>query len=177
MQDDEQRGKSLSDAPEYTGDDAPEPAEDARAKDGEPDNVTELRKKGAPLGDDESGGAPEEDPEDQLELFVIEDGRDLSIGQLRKRGTPIEIRFVVTGKSIPNSEGGLLDPYATSHILIGDYVVDHVKPQYIRDSEQRVEKVVLYQTLKPRIIQQATSVRGAELLQQAKEAKAAADAA
>lgn len=165
-------------AAERGEDPGPEPAETSgAAHDGNVKQFPGNGGNGAPLADRTDDGEPEDDEQDQLELFVIEDGQKVSIGQLAKRGTPIEVRYALTGKSLPNTDGGILDPFATSHLMVADCVVDHTKPQYIRDGQQRVEKVILYVSLKPRIVQQALSARGLEMIETAKETKAAAEAA
>lgn len=116
--------------------------------------------------------AEPEDAEPQQELFVIEEaGATVTYGQLVKRGTTVEVRYVMTGKSLPNTTGGIVDPYQTSILILADCVVDHVKPQYIRDAQQRVEKVILYVTLKPRRVQQALTEAGQVMLQEASEAQ------
>lgn len=121
---------------------------------------------------DQTESTPDPDPEPQKELFVVEEqGRTISLGQLVKRGIPTEVRYVMTGKSLPNSTGGIIDPYQTSVLVIADCVVDFIKPQYIRDSEQRVEKVILYVTLKPRRVQQALTEAGQVMLQEARSAE------
>lgn len=122
--------------------------------------------------DVDDGEDPEGDP--QQELFVVEHGRQVTFSQLVKRGVAVENRYAMSGKSIANVSGGLVDPFATSVMLVADCVVDHVKPTYIRDAQQRVEKVVLYVSLKPRRVQQALSEAGQVMLAEARQGDLAA---
>lgn len=167
--------------PENPGkDDRPEPPEATgskeAARDGEPSNVVQHPSStgnGKPLA--ERAEDPDDDDDPQLEMFIVEDGgRNVTLGSLVKKGTPIENRYVLTGKSIPQVSGGIIDPYKTSVLLVADCVVDHVKPQYIRDAQQRVEKVVLYVTLKPRRVQQALTEAGRVMIEEAAAAESKA---
>lgn len=150
------------DAPEDSG---PDPADNkGRARDGA-ENVTPLRpgNGGTPLAE-----RTEEEPEGQLDMFFVEEkGKKVTFADLKGRNVSMEVRYVLTGKSLPNTTGGLLDPFKTGHLIIADCVVDHVKPAYIRDADQVVEKVILYVSLKPRIVQQALSEAGQRMLQEA----------
>lgn len=157
--------------PDAPADSGPEPAENnGRAKDGA-ENVRPLRP-GAPLA--EQAGEPDPDPEPQKPLFEVEvAGRTIKLGNLIKPSTPVEIRYALTGKSIPFVKGGIIDPYEKSTLLVADCVVDNIKPQFIRDANQEIEKVILYVTLKPRDVQQAFSEAGQVMLAEGAKANAA----
>lgn len=161
-QDEDQGGYK---GPEYTGPgSAPEPAEGTNTRDGEPSNVVQHpRSNGGGRPIDES--PPAETDDEQLEFFeaVNPNGKDFAfndiIAKARRQNLPIEMRFVMTGKSIP-SMSGLLDPYATSHLLLADCVVDHIKPQFIRDENRKVEGLILYCSVKPVGVADARSEQG-----------------
>jgi hypothetical protein len=147
--------------------------EETAATDGEPTSLEEVRKRqgrsvadraAANGGDPEPGEEGDDEPE-QWEFFPVEeDGKTVTLGKLVKAGTPVEVRYKMTGKSIPNVRGGIMDPYATSALLVADVVVDDVKTQFVRDENQKVEKVIQYVTVKPRIVQNAATEAGRALL-------------
>lgn len=165
--------------PDPTG---PEPAETEKARDGAPSNVRTLRQQidaeaAAQAGEsieDRAGEEPEEESDGQFTFVVEENGKQVAFRDLIKRGTPIEYRYQLSGKSIANVRGGLIDPYAASHMMVADCVLDSVKDQYIRTGDGTVDKVILYVTLKPRAVQQAFSEAGQVMLAEGAKARAAA---
>lgn len=146
----------------------------AKARDAEPSNVVDhpssKSRNGKPI--DEA----EEEPE-QIEMFEVPvqlGKKELQLNdiivQARRRNIPIEMQFSMTGKSIPNMSGGLLDPFATGHMLLADCVVDHVKPQFIRDGNRQVEKLVLYCVVKPVGVASIHSEQGQTWIREAQAA-------
>jgi hypothetical protein len=172
--------------PDPTG---PEAAEGTRATDGTPDNVRSLRqqvdaetdklaREQADMDADDGLSIEEraekaeaqkldEEKDGQFAFLVEEKGKTIAFKDLVKRGTEVEVRYKLTGQSIPNVKGGLMDPFATGHLLAMDAVVDSAPPSYIRDGEGRVEKIVVTMILKPRVVQQAFSEAGIVLIQEA----------
>lgn len=173
-------------------DDGPEPPEEEKAaKDGLPsareETADELKarreaqskKKGRSVAERAENGddvvQPDEEEDGQWTFFAAEEnGKTVTHAQLVKRGTPTEVRYKMTGKAIPNTDGGIVDPSATSVMLAVDAVVDDVDIQYIRDSNQRIEKVIYYVTMKPREVQNAATKAGQALLANAATKAAAA---
>ena len=109
----------------------------------------------------------QEDADGQRAFVVEEGGKTVTLAQLIRRGVPTEVRYKMTGKSIPNVEGGLLDPYATSTVLAVDSIIANIRMEYIRDENQKVEGVIQYVTLKPRQVYPAASEAGREMLDRA----------
>lgn len=159
--------------------DGPEAAETTgAAHDGEPNNLRSL-----PGGEQPESikDRAEQDAEEGVDedgqktwFFVEESGKKVSLGQLVNRSVPTEYRVTLGGKAIPHVKGGMIDPFATSIMLVADCVVGAVKPTYIRDGDQKVEKVIVYMELKPRVVQQAFSEAGQVLLAEGEKAQAAA---
>jgi hypothetical protein len=116
-------------------------------------------RRGAPIDDQE----PEE--ETQGELFQVPavkgkafDLKDV-LATARRRNIPVEYSFKMSGKAIP-AMSSLMDPFATSHLLLADCVVDSMRPAFIRDGDRKVEKVVIYCELKPFGVADALSEQG-----------------
>lgn len=178
--DDEQEFYDPADpnAPGEGGAEPPEDPEAVKATDGEPkdpDNVRSLPNGRTGRPTEETVDDPDEDEEgDGQFTFVVEEkGKQVRFSDLVKRGTPVEYAYQLTGKSLQNVSGGLIDPYKASHMIIADCVVDSVKDQYIRDADGAVEKVIIYVFLKPRVVQQAFSEAGQVMLSEAAKATAA----
>lgn len=144
--------------PDPTG---PEPAENPdAARDGDTSNVRPLPPRngaGTPLADREQEAETKEEEDGQFTIVIEELGKEVTLSSLLKRGVETEVRYTMSGRSIPSVKGGLLDPFATSLKTVADNVVDSVKFSYVRDGEGKVEKVIQYVTLKPRIIHPAKS--------------------
>lgn len=131
--------------------------------------IVSLRRTGAPLDEAAENAEPEA-------LFEVVGGAEpRGLGKLVKPGTPIEMRVKMTGKSVPGTKGGLIDPYATSVMLMADCVIDDNDVQYIRNGDGEVEKAIVYMTLKPRNVADARSEQGRTWIREiAAEADAAA---
>lgn len=158
-------------------DGGPEPDESkGAARDGDPAPLTALPggKGGAPLADRPEPDEPDGDSK-QEELFSVEEaGKVVTLAQLVRRNTPVEVKYKMTGRSLGAGRSGLIDPYATTMLILADCVVDDVDIQYVRDAEHRVEKIIQYVTLKPRTALPALSEAGEVMVAEAKKAKSAA---
>lgn len=153
-----------------TGPDEPTAARDGDAPDGEGPRT------GKPLEEADDSSTEEEDGQKALVFETIEQGKRITLGSLVNRGTPVSYRFKMGGKSIPDVKGGLLDPYATSVMLLADCVVDTNKVQYLRDEQQRVKEVIVYMELKPRAVADLRSEQGQVWVREANVLQEAASA-
>jgi hypothetical protein len=108
--------------------------------------------------------ADEGDGQFAFEVPVGPKGKELTWKDLVPRGIPVEHRVAMSGKSIPNPRGGLLDPNDLNGLLLVSYVLDHYKPQYIRDEDGKVSKVIVYAVIKPKHVVNARSEAGDTLL-------------
>lgn len=113
---------------------------------------------GDPAGDDgkqsiedmANGADEEHGEEDDGQLFVLEEGKTVTLGTLIKRGTPVEYEFKLSGKAIPGAKGmGLIsfaDPERTL-IVPGRAGKVEVDPTYAPDGS--VKKVNVRVHFKP----------------------------
>lgn len=113
----------------------------------------------ADAGIDEEG-----DGQFAFEVPAGPNGKELKWQDLVPKGIPVEHRVAMAGKSIPNPRGGLLDPKDLNGLLLVTYVLDHYKPQYVRDGDGAIEKVVIYAVIKPKHVVNARSDAGEVLL-------------
>lgn len=148
----------------------PDPDEPKAATDGKPNGKADLKLAGGSAMERADGaGDDEPDPNDpQLNFFT--NGK-FDIGKVLKSGIEVEYKMTITGKSIPNIKGGLINPYGPSVPLFSDNVVDSYKPTFIRDENRKVEKVVMYVTLKPFIAQAIDTEAGQVLLAESLKGK------
>jgi len=165
-------------ADEGSANPGPDAADDGERTHKDGANVTPLPRKngGQPLSDrvDETEGAEVVEEEDGQQAFAVEEaGKVITLAQLVRRGTPVEVRYKMTGRSLGAGKGGLIDPYQTTTLIVADCVVDDVKTTFLRDENQKVEGVIQYVTLKPRAALPALSEAGAVMLNEAAKAKAA----
>ena len=112
---------------------------------------------------DRAGDEPE--PAEQEELFVLEQGRRVTLSQMISRGTTIEYRVTMNTKSIKGGNDMGLLPFNSPDILLvaparqGKVTID---PTYNEDGD--VLKVTVRVSFKPLTIHDATSVEGRALL-------------
>lgn len=97
-----------------------------------------------------NGQEEEDDGQFAFEVPTPSGGRKITLGTFVPRGTPTEYRIKMTGLS-QKGVGGLLDPTATSILLLADCVVESAKPTFTRDSNGKIEKCVIYVEVKPRL--------------------------
>lgn len=115
--------------------------------------------------EDEAPGADDEEQEDDEELFVLDQGRRVSLGKLIPRGVPIEYRVRFEGKSMKGgNDMGLLAYNDPDIILVMSAREGKVVPEPTYDEDGRITKVTLVAHFKPRIIHDATSFEGRALL-------------
>lgn len=120
------------------------------------------------LEDLESNGGLAEEGDGQMALVVgSENGKEVTLGTLVKRGTPIEVKFKMEGKAISGS-GGLLG-FASPNILLlvparsGQVVTD---PTYgLNDEgEEVVKKATLRQHIRPTNVLNANTAEARALM-------------
>lgn len=115
-------------------------------------------RRGAPIDD-------QEPDEVQIEMFEVPSAKgktfDLKdiLAVARRRSIPIEYSFKMSGKAIP-AMSSLMDPFATSHLLLADCTVGSMRPTFIRDADRKVEKIVIYCELTPFGVADALSEQG-----------------
>jgi hypothetical protein len=141
------------------------PAEDAEKRPARDADVIEhpsskgAARNGRPIDEQDEEEAPEgqlfEVPDAKGKAFDLKD----ILAIARRRNIPIEYSFKMSGKAIP-AMSSLMDPFATSHLLLADCTVDSMKPTFIRDGDRKVEKVVIYCELKPFGVADALSEQG-----------------
>lgn len=130
------------------------PADDEKpARDG---NVHELPgRKGAPLEDQRV--EQETDDDGQVQWVIEDQGRKISLGALARGSTPVLYHYSMGGKAIPDSQGGLIDPYSNMVPLVVDGVLEDVKVSYVRNSDRSVKEIHVYAKITPRVVYQARS--------------------
>jgi hypothetical protein len=130
-----------------------------------PKSVEELEAARARVAEEEAERLRQQEEADgQFALEVPESGRKISLGTLVPRGTPTEVRYKMSGKSIANVRGGLPDPADTSGLLLVSFVVEDVQTKFTRDADGKIEKAVHYVILGPRHVVNAHSEAGEVLL-------------
>lgn len=122
-----------------------------------PDGRSIVDRAGDPLPD------PYADPEE--ELFVLEHGRRVTIGQLIPRGTTVEYRVNLNAKSIKGGgDMGLLSFGDPDILLVVPARQGKVIPNPTYDEDGNLEKVTLVVNFKPLAAHDATSREGRALL-------------
>lgn len=114
-----------------------------------------------------ANGEAEQDEEDDgqfaFEVPTPSGGRKITLGTFVPRGTPTEYRIKMKGLS-QKGVGGLLDPTATSILLLADCVVESAKPTFTRDSDGKIEKCVIYVEVAPRLFVDARTEHASAML-------------
>ena len=120
-----------------------------------------ARGNGKPPENDASAGvgqtledmADETSEEEDGQVFVIEQGRNVTLGTLIKRGTPVHYEFKLGGKAIKGAAGmGLLafnDPEMTLVVPVRAGKVE-IDPTY--DAEDNVKHVTVRASVKPLMV-------------------------
>ncbi len=118
---------------------------------------------GLSIADRVNGG--EGDEYEQEELFVLEQGRRVTISNLIARNTPIEYRMTLNSRSFRGGGDMGLLPFSSPEILLivparqGKVIAE---PTY--DEGGEVEKVTIRCNFKPLTAHDATSAEGRALL-------------
>lgn len=136
------------------GDDPP------AAGDGEPgdQSLEELERARAEVA------AEAQEADGQFALEIPELGKEITLGTMIPRGTPIELKYKMDGKSIPNVRGGLMDPSDTAGLLLVSFTVGNVDTKFTRDADGKIEKASIYITIVPKHVVNAHSEAGDVLL-------------
>jgi hypothetical protein len=132
------------------------PGHPAAARDGDPLDKGPRTGKSHEEKAEEPAEA-EEQGDGQIAWVIEEDGRKISLGQLVQRGTPVLYHYSMTGKAIPDAQGGLIDPYARTVPLVVDGVPEDVKVSYVRNQDRSVKEVHVYMKIAARIVYQGLS--------------------
>lgn len=120
------------------------------------------------------GGKQDEEDDGQFafEVPTPDGSRKITLGTFIPRGTPIEYRIVMKGKS-QKGVGGLLDPTDSNLLLVVPCVVESAKPTFTRDGNGKIEKCVIYVEVTPRLFVEARTEQ-ARLLMHGEPPSAAA---
>ena len=137
-------------------------------------SITELRAEREKLGLDAGGPSgqsiaerAQEDPVeiDQEELFILDQGRRVTIGKLIAAGVPVEYRVSLNAKSVKGGRDmGLLsfkDPNIVLVVSAREGKVA-IEPTYTEEGE--VEKVTVIVNFRPQSVHDAQSPEGLALL-------------
>jgi hypothetical protein len=149
-------------------DEAEQPEEEKAATDG---NVTKLhdtatrrgRSVAARNAEAEADGPrePEEEGE-QGELFVWEQGRKVTLGNLISKGVPVEYAFVFGGKRLKGN--GQLIGMEDDVLMISRGKMGHTKLVPTRNDDETVKSVVVEVQVVPKVLQNADTEAGIEML-------------
>lgn len=108
--------------------------------------------------------AADEEADGQFALEIPTTGRKISLGTMVPRGTPTEVKYKMSGKSIPNVRGGLPDPADVTGLLLVSFIVEDVDTKFTRDADGKIEKATIYVVLGPKHVVNARSEAGEVLL-------------
>lgn len=117
--------------------------------------------KGLDVGD---AGTTEEEDDGQYAFVVPQTGKRITLGTMIPRGCPTKVRYKMSGKSIGNVKGGLLDPSDPNGLLVVAYVVEDVQTKFTRNSDRKIESATIYVVLAPTEVVPAHSEAGQVLL-------------
>lgn len=155
--------------------------DDGKAKDAKPNGESkdeiaarrrqreeeEKGKTSDPLGDGngkdveqraaEAEGKAEEEDDGQFAFVVEEHGRRMTLNQLIARGTSVEYRLDLRGKSIPlTGGGGLLPPNEDVYLLVRGRPGE-VKVSYTRDGDENITKATVFTSVPPKVVLNANT--------------------
>ena len=116
------------------------------------------------LKDLEANGATGEEDDGQFVFEIPESGKKITLGTMIPRGTPTEVRYKMSGKSIPNVSGGMIDPSDTTGLLLVPFTVEDVDTKFTRDGAGNIEKATIYIVIAPKHVVNARSEAGRTLL-------------
>jgi hypothetical protein len=112
----------------------------------------------------------QEEADGQFALEIPTTGRKITLGTMVPRGTPVELKYKMSGKSIPNVRGGLPDPADLTGLLLVTFLVEDVDTKFTRDGTGKIEKATIYVTIGPKHVVNARSEAGEVLLRGESEA-------
>jgi hypothetical protein len=149
-------------ADEPTDDPGPDQPEDEKpARDAEVASLEEKRR-GRNVRDREEDGEGAEEEDGQQALFVWEQGRKISLGNLIERGTAVEYAFVFGGKRLKGN--GQLIGMNEDVFMVSRGKMGHTKLVPTRDDEEKVTKVTVEVQIVPKLLQNADTDEAMELL-------------
>lgn len=155
-----------------------EELEGRTARDGEVDaNELERRrqqKNGGSVRDraEEGEGEPDEESDGQFAFVTEEAGKKVSIGTIIARGTPVEYRITMAGKSNV-LKGALMDPADTMILMLVRGAISKYEVSYTRDDDEKITKVTVFVHIAPKHVLHARS-EAARVLLEGEPAEAAA---
>lgn len=117
----------------------------------------------------DTGDAPEGGEEDDGQLFVWEQGRKVTLGTLVARGVKVEHHIVFGGRR--NRGSGGLRGFGDSPLLIVRGGIGPVKVVPTYSEDEKVEKVAIEQHVTAKIVADAESEAGIELIAHILDAK------
>lgn len=114
--------------------------------------------------------AASEEADGQFALEIPTTGKKITLGTMVPRGTPVEVKYKMSGKSIPNVRGGMPDPADTTGLLLVSFIVEDFDTKFTRDADGKIEKATVYVVLGPKHVVNARSEAGEVLLRGEAEA-------
>jgi hypothetical protein len=117
----------------------------------------------------DTGDEPETGEDDDGQMFVWEQGRKVTLGTLIARGTPVEHHVVFGGRR--NKGSGGLRGFGEKPLLIVRGGIGPVKLVPTYDADEKVEKVAVEQHVTAKIVADAESEAGIELIAHILDAK------
>jgi hypothetical protein len=161
--------------PAVTDPDAPDepeqPDEPKAARDGAVSLEEHRRRSGrsvstrAETGDEH----PEEDEDGQLEMFVWEKGKKVTLGNLISRGTKVEYAFVFGGKRLKGN--GQLIGMEEDVFMLSRGKMGHTKLVPTRKDDETVDMVTVEVQIVPKVLKNADSDEALEMLRPILEAR------
>jgi hypothetical protein len=151
-----------------------------KAKDGEPNGVTDLhgeraKRRGQTAAQMSTGGGDEpvqSEDSDGQQAWEPEPGKRVSLGSLIAKGKPVEYKTTVQGTGV-KLKGGINDP-ASEQVAVSRLYVEGYNVRYTRDSDGHIEKTTVTEIKVPRTIDPAKSESGQLVLANMGDAQEAA---
>lgn len=153
------------------GPDVPEQSEEEKAAlDGAPVRSLAEHRAGRSVSQRaEEDEEPSEDEDGQLEMFVWERGRKVTLGNLISRGTTVEYAFVFGGKRLKGN--GQLIGMEEDVFMLSRGKMGHTKLVPTRKDDETVEKVTVEVQIVPKVLKNADSDEALEMLRPILEAR------
>lgn len=141
-----------------------------RDGEGTPEAELDAERKRLAAEEAEADRKAQEEADGQFALEIPDSGRKINLGTIIPRNTPIELKYKMSGKSIPNVKGGIMDPADVSGLLVASRVVEEVQIKFTRDADLKIEKATVYVVVGTRHVVNAHSEAGELLLRGEAEA-------
>lgn len=170
--DDDPAGPEAAAAAERAAAESEEFGTGGAATDGEPNgngstvSLEEHRRRGRSAADTPASEAETQEEDDGQFAFEVPEvgGKKVTLGTMIPRGTPVKYAYKMSGKSVPNVKGGLIDPSDQNGLLLVSYVVEDVDVKFTRDSDRKITGVTVYVVLAPRDVVNARTEAGRVML-------------